>query len=103
LELNLDLDLSLISRFGGEEFCILISNISIEESRERFEKILTTFEENIINIDESTKLSFTVSIGICYGLKDSLEDMIKTADSALYHCKNSGRNQISIINNSIQP
>jgi diguanylate cyclase (GGDEF)-like protein len=88
-------DSDLISRFGGEEFCILLENISFEDTKKTFEKIRLSFEENIIEIND-IKLKFTVSIGIFYGLSDSLEEMIKFSDEELYACKDNGRNQIKV-------
>lgn len=87
----------LISRFGGEEFCILIDNITFEDAKKLFDKIRIAFEENIIDIND-TKLQFTVSIGAFYGLNENLEEMIKIADDALYEAKNNGRNRLEINN-----
>jgi len=85
----------LVARFGGEEFCILIENISIENTHKLFEKIRIAFENNIIKIND-LEISFTVSVGVFYGLNENLEEMIKIADNGLYHCKNNGRNQVKI-------
>lgn len=87
----------LIARFGGEEFCILIDNISYEDAEKLFEKIRLAFEHNIIKIND-IELKFTVSIGVFYGLNDNLEEMIKISDDGLYYCKNNGRNKIKIEN-----
>ena len=98
----LDLNLrhsDLMARFGGEEFCILLEDISKEDLEKLFEKIRVAFETNIIDLGE-VKLNFTTSIGIYYGLNDSLEYMIKKADDGLYYCKNNGRNQIFITDES---
>lgn len=85
----------LIARFGGEEFCILLEDITLEDARARFEEIREAFEENIITVDKIS-FSYTVSTGICYGLLDSLDDMIKVSDEALYEAKSTGRNKVSI-------
>jgi diguanylate cyclase (GGDEF)-like protein len=85
----------LIARFGGEEFAVLLENISLEDTRTLFSKIQKVFEENILTKGEK-KISFTVSIGVSYGLCENLEDMIKNADLALYHCKKNGRNQVKV-------
>jgi len=87
----------LIARFGGEEFCILIDDISLINCEKLFEKIRLAFEKNIININNS-EIKFTVSIGIFHGLHENLEEMIKIADKGLYYSKNNGRNQIKIMN-----
>jgi len=86
---------TLMARFGGEEFCVLIDNINLSDMETLFEKIRLVFENNIIKIDD-LEISFTTSIGICYGIEDDLESMIKKADDGLYFCKNNGRNQIAI-------
>ncbi len=88
-------DSDLMARFGGEEFCVLLENISLEEVEKLFEKIRAVFENNIIKIND-LKIQFTTSIGICYGMEDDLEAMIKKSDDGLYYCKNNGRNQIAI-------
>lgn len=87
----------LVARFGGEEFCILIDNISYKDSKSLFEKIRLAFENNVITIN-NIELKFTVSIGVFYGLNENLEEMIKIADEGLYYCKNNGRNQVKIEN-----
>ena len=88
-------DSDLMARFGGEEFCVLLENISLEEVERLFEKIRAVFENNIIKIN-GLEIKFTTSIGICYGIEDDLEAMIKKSDDGLYYCKNNGRNQIAI-------
>jgi len=84
----------LIARFGGEEFCVLLQDISKDDTIKLFTKIRKVFEDNIIQINDLS-ISYTVSIGLCYGLEKTLEDMIKVADNGLYYCKNNGRNQIA--------
>lgn len=81
----------LVARFGGEEFCILIEDISEEDTKILFERIRKSFEDNIIR-NEDINITYTVSFGIAYGMTNSLENMVKLADNALYHSKNNGRN-----------
>ena len=85
----------LMARFGGEEFCVLLDNITLENAKILFEKIRKTCEMNILEIF-SQKVHFSVSIGVQYGLSTDLESMIRSADDALYYCKENGRNQIHI-------
>ena len=87
----------LFARFGGEEFCILLDNISLENTQILIEKIRKTFEENIIIVDE-VRISYTVSIGVVYGFSSSIDDLVNKSDEALYIAKESGRNRV-IINN----
>lgn len=85
----------LMARFGGEEFCVLLENITLSEVEELFEKIRVAFENNVIKTN-GLEIKFTTSIGVCYGLEDDLETMIKKSDDGLYYCKNNGRNQVAI-------
>jgi len=85
----------LMARFGGEEFCILLEGISFEDTQKLFEKIRQGFENNHIDIGEKS-ISYTVSIGIVYGVSESLEEMIRLSDEALYFAKENGRNQVKI-------
>lgn len=83
----------LMARFGGEEFCIIIDNVSAEDAMKLFDKIRIDLSEHRIEL-ESESISFTASIGIYHGLEGVLDDMIKISDNGLYYCKENGRNQI---------
>ncbi|WP_457748357.1 sensor domain-containing diguanylate cyclase [Sulfurimonas sp.] len=85
----------LFARFGGEEFCILLDDISKEDVVNLFEKIRKDFEENEI-MNAEVRIHYTVSFGIAYGMMGSLEKLIKIADEALYASKQNGKNQVTI-------
>ena len=85
----------LMARFGGEEFCVLLEDITLEDTIKLFEGLREKFKQNIIKTEQSD-ITFSVSIGICYGLKENLDTMIKVADEGLYYCKEHGRNQVAI-------
>jgi len=85
----------LMARFGGEEFCILLEDITLEDTQKLFEKIRKKFENNTIDVD-GTKITYTVSFGIGYGMLSSLEEMVKLSDDALYESKENGRNMVRV-------
>ena len=91
----------LMARFGGEEFCILLEDINEEDTKKMFDRIRQEFEDNVMDAN-GIKITYTVSFGIAYGIFDSLEDMVKVSDEALYHSKENGRNQVSIKNNVVK-
>ena len=84
---------SIISRFGGEEFCILL----VDETEDEFVNILETiraeFQRNIIHTEKGD-IKYTVSIGYSFNHGKSLDDMVNDSDAGLYKAKNSGRNQV---------
>ncbi|MFT5836142.1 MAG: diguanylate cyclase (GGDEF)-like protein [Sulfurimonas sp.] len=85
----------LMARFGGEEFCVFLENITIEDTKILFEKIRKAFEENVLDAN-GTKISYTVSTGVYYGFSISLDEMIRLSDEALYTAKEGGRNRVEI-------
>lgn len=84
---------ALISRLGGEEFCICFYNRSEKEILDLLEYIRNDFEVNIIKI-ANLELKYTVSIGCSFDFKNNIDEMINDADKYLYLAKNDGRNRV---------
>jgi diguanylate cyclase (GGDEF)-like protein len=84
---------ALISRLGGEEFCICFYNRSEKEIIDLLEYIRKDFENNIINIDDIT-FKYTISIGYSLDYGKNIDAMINNADKYLYVAKKDGRNRI---------
>lgn len=85
----------LVARFGGEEYCIILEDITLENTQKVFEEIRLNFENNHIIIGD-LEFSYTVSIGVFYGKSDNITQMLKVSDEALYEAKENGRNQVVI-------
>ena len=85
----------LVARFGGEEYCVLLEDISLEDTKILFEKIRVNFENNEIKTNDIT-LKYTVSLGIAYGKSTDINALIKVSDDALYEAKDTGRNKVII-------
>ena len=84
----------MVVRFGGEEFCILVSNMQVEDMLEKAELLRLKIEQ--LN---PTDVSITVSIGLASTEDhpdESLTRFIALADKALYFAKQNGRNQVAI-------
>uniref|UniRef100_UPI004047DC07 GGDEF domain-containing response regulator n=1 Tax=Aliarcobacter sp. TaxID=2321116 RepID=UPI004047DC07 len=84
---------ALISRLGGEEFCICFHNRSENEITDLLEYIRKDFENNIIKVKE-IELKYTVSIGYSFDFGKNIDSMIHNADEYLYMAKKDGRNRI---------
>lgn len=87
----------LFSRYGGEEFAILLYNSAKEESQIIAEKLLNLVNDHVFIIDNH-HIQITISIGLihCSDAFESFEHMMKCADNALYKAKEEGRNRIAI-------
>ncbi len=82
-----------VARLGGDEFVIILTRTSVEGATQTAEKILRSLEEPI-RLDANV-LSASASIGIAVFPDDGgdVETLLKHADSALYHAKETGRNR----------
>jgi diguanylate cyclase (GGDEF)-like protein len=82
------------ARFGGEEFVVLLREVTEETAKSCAERIGHAIEAEIIG-EGATQLSATVSIGIAFISESDrdVQDMIERADQALYVAKNTGRNR----------
>ncbi len=84
----------LVARFGGEEFCIVLKDVTREQSETILEKIRLRVEESSVSVDSEQTLSFTISIGFTCNLEEGLDEMVNQSDMMLYNAKNEGRNRI---------
>ena len=85
-------------RLGGEEFALLLPEMDKQSAIEAGE----TMRQNISQIRVSTDkgvLSFTCSFGVT-GIEagDDVHSILKRADVALYHAKETGRNKVVYYN-----
>lgn len=91
----------MVSRYGGEEFLILLPNAPAEGGVELGNRIRQAFMEQPYR-EEELEIPLTVSIGVADYRKDysygtsTLEDMISRADQALYQAKRMGRNRVEL-------
>ena len=92
----------LASRYGGEEFVIVLKKMTVDDAQLVAERIRQRIESLEFKYTEKGKneiVKTTISIGIARynsGLDAVPEDLIKRADAALYEAKESGRNRIGI-------
>ncbi len=83
----------VVARFGGEEFCVLATNMNRDKTYSFFDELRQRISEEKVVID-SGEISLNVSIGVTTVLGESLEKMINRADELLYKAKQSGRNRV---------
>ena len=95
------------SRYGGEEFAILLPNTPLEEAKKVAMRLREKIEKKKINISEYKikdikEISVTISIGVSEFdpkmMKDP-EELYQKADKGLYIAKESGRNKVIVLEN----
>lgn len=85
----------LVGRYGGEEFCMLLVDTSLEDARKSAERLRQRIEELPI-YHEAQRIAVTISIGIAaWHPGQSLDQLLSEADRALYRAKAEGRNRVS--------
>ncbi|MCP4717308.1 MAG: diguanylate cyclase [Deltaproteobacteria bacterium] len=86
-------DKGLLARFGGEEFCILITSVLQTDLNPYFTRLKKLVASSQCRIAD-TDLKITVSIGIAAKPGTSLDAMIRSADEMLYKAKEKGRDSV---------
>jgi diguanylate cyclase (GGDEF)-like protein len=84
-----------IFRFGGEEFCLVLKDVSIEEAYTQiweFEELLTA-KGYSTTTGQQVKVSFSGGVANT-DQKANIHEAIRNADAAVYLAKNNGRAQI---------
>ncbi|HSH72290.1 MAG TPA: PAS domain S-box protein [Methylophilaceae bacterium] len=89
-------DIDMVGRFGGEEFVVLLPEASIQNAAIIAERIRQLISHQQIQADVEQSFNMTVSIGLAELVEgvDSVDEIIKLADKALYQAKQAGRNQV---------
>ena len=91
-------DTDILGRIGGEEFAIMLPNISLSEAKDVIERIREDVENANVQISKNSAIRFTASFGLSESNANTLDldTIIKFADEALYQAKQTGRNKVSI-------
>jgi diguanylate cyclase (GGDEF)-like protein len=89
--------IDIISRYGGEEFCVLLPETDIKEAvavaerlREAIGSSQLVTKEGVVKVTGSLGVS---SLGMC---EPEIKNLIDCADKALYEAKKTGRNQVKV-------
>ncbi|MFK7944659.1 MAG: PleD family two-component system response regulator [Paracoccaceae bacterium] len=88
----------LVARMGGEEFMVVMPEVSTELAAEIAERVRSTTADPAFKISQDGEiLTVTVSIGFAVLQKtETVFEIVKRADAALYESKNGGRNRVTL-------
>ena len=95
-------NIDVVARYGGEEFAVILEQSGQDWAIEVAERIKQSIEDTTFLENQVNQCSLTVSIGV-----STLEapdknanttflgkELLRSADKALYHAKQNGRNQV---------
>jgi diguanylate cyclase (GGDEF)-like protein len=88
-------DVDTVARFGGEEFIALLPETRLDAALEVAERIRASVANTAVPW-RATEIRVTLSVGIaaCPDTAAQPQDLIGSADEALYRAKNDGRNRV---------
>jgi diguanylate cyclase (GGDEF)-like protein/PAS domain S-box-containing protein len=99
----------LVSRFGGDEFVILLADLRATEPRNAALRAESVAEDIITALSEPQDLDgntfqCTASVGVALFCDDSqsMDDLLKRADMAMYEAKTAGRNAVRFFDPAMQ-
>lgn len=97
-----------VARFGGDEFVLLLEDLS-EDSAHAAVQARTVGEKVLRSLSEPYELdgtefhsSSSMGITLFINYRDSIDELLKQADTAMYEAKKSGRNTLRFFDPAMQ-
>ncbi len=84
----------IVGRFGGEEFLLISPGLGREEAWELAERVRVGIGEAPFWVEDNA-IAVTLSLGgVTWNGRDSMDELVNRADTALYQAKEQGRNRV---------
>lgn len=92
-------EVDIVIRYGGDEYTIILIETNRAGASIVAERIRSTIANQTFTLDENIKVDLTASLGFaCYPDDTTSKlELLKMADRAMYHGKQSGKNVVSHI------
>lgn len=92
-------DCDIVARLSGDEFSIIINDMNnLDESIQIIEKILKVFHEPFHIGNSSINMTSSIGVSVFPNDGEKVEDLIRSADSAMYKAKENGKNCYKFFN-----
>lgn len=97
-------DIDIITRYGGEEFALILPETELEGARTVAERIRLGVQRHVFEGKDGETMPVTISLGVAQFPIHSAEPegLIMAADLAMYQSKSMGRNLTTSFNRDIQ-
>lgn len=88
----------LVARLAGDEFAVVLSNISEERAHDMAKAIHLELSGVTIRLAVGElRIQTSVGVAIAPAFGKTPQDLVRAADVALYHAKKSGRNRVDVL------
>jgi len=93
----------IASRYGGEEFVVMLPDAPIADARNKAEQILEKTKALRVTFNGSGLGPISASIGLasCPEHCDNAEALVRAADQALYAAKQAGRDRVEVFTRAL--
>lgn len=89
-------DVDVVTRYGGEEFALILPNTDVESAAVAAERIRQAIADTPVRAD-GLDISVTISLGVAvFPDCDDETALIAAADEALYQAKRAGKNRVNV-------
>lgn len=82
------------SRFGGEEFGVILPGVDIEGGKIAAERMRVAIESS--PIEGVGQITASIGVGTLLTHSDNVQELVELVDQAMYRAKRNGRNQIQV-------
>lgn len=88
-------DVDWISRYGGEEFVVILKHVDFTHANEVAERIRQSVERYAFKIGDTVQqITCSIGLSMCYAGNLTLKEILQDADEKLYEAKHRGRNRV---------
>ncbi|MEO1302215.1 MAG: EAL domain-containing protein [Myxococcota bacterium] len=90
-------DYDLCARLGGDEFAVLAEEPTDSQALKRMsDRLAGAVSEPIVHADQELAVGASIGAAVYPDAGESPEDLLKAADSAMYHSKHSGGSKVTM-------
>lgn len=89
-------NVDLVSRFGGDEFCIFVKNIPLDTLMDKLEYMRDKLRAEYKKMEQTVKVTASVGAVYYHVAEKDVQVILDEADKAVYEAKETGRNKVVI-------